>query len=146
MFCGECVWVQIKRHACGLPPRIILEPHSIWVGKGNYKKLLHFLAGLIIWSCAKILDWKTSNHTQASSTTSESPTIHTEKGNPIRTRTIPRTRTISISPIYKVIRHQYCLPQDSGFDRLNLHWSNRTVSNHIQQRQQIYFGGLPLLS
>ena len=40
--------VQIKRHTCGLPPGIMMEPHSIWVGKSNYKKLLHFLSRLII--------------------------------------------------------------------------------------------------
>ena len=28
--------MQIKRHTCGLPPPIMLEPHSIWVVKSNY--------------------------------------------------------------------------------------------------------------
>ena len=34
----------------------MLDPQSIRVGKINYKKLLHFLAGLIIWPGAKIFN------------------------------------------------------------------------------------------
>ena len=40
--------MQVKKHIVGLSPRILLEPHSIWMGESNHKKPIHFLARLII--------------------------------------------------------------------------------------------------
>ena len=44
MFCRERLRVQIKKDISGLPPRILLETHSFWMGKINHQKLLHLLA------------------------------------------------------------------------------------------------------
>ena len=40
--------MQIKKHIGGISPRILLDPHSFWMGKSNHKKNLHFLARPII--------------------------------------------------------------------------------------------------
>ena len=66
------------------------------------------------------------------------------KSTPVRTRTRPWTRNRPIYPISTVRKHRSFLPQDSGFDRENLNWPNSKVSNHIQQGQPIYIGGIPL--
>ena len=48
IFFRERLRMQIKKHIGGLPPRILLETHSFWMGKRNHKKLIHFLARPII--------------------------------------------------------------------------------------------------
>ena len=40
--------MQIKNHIGGIPPRILLDTNSFWIGKINHKKLLHLLARPII--------------------------------------------------------------------------------------------------
>ena len=84
---------------------------------------------------------KTFNHTWGPSATSKMPHINTGKGNPIRSG----SRTIPIPTIHAVRRHQYCIPQDSGFNRKILHGQNRKVPSYIQKGQQIYPGCLSLL-
>ena len=105
--------MQVKEHIGGLSPRIMLYPHSIWMGESKHKKILHFLARPIIWPGAQIFIQKIFNHTWAPSASSKRPQIDTGKVHPIRSR----SRTRSITTIHAVRRHQSCLPQDNGPNR-----------------------------
>ena len=103
--------MQIKKYISGLPPRILLEPYSFWMGKSNHKKILHFLARPIIGPGEQTPHEKTINYTWEPPATADGPQINTRKGHASTTR--PRAR--SVPSIHTVRKHQYCLLQDSGF-------------------------------
>ena len=88
----------------------MMEPHLIWMGKINHKKTSSLLGQAYHLTWCRNIYPKKFNHNWAPSATLKRPQINTGKGNPVRTR----SRTIPIPPIHVVIRHQYCLPQDSG--------------------------------
>ena len=88
----------------------------------------------IIGLGAQTLNGKKINHTWAPPATAKRPQINTGKGYPFRARSRPRPVPI----IHSVIRHQYCLPQDSGSNRKILYGPNRKVPSYIQQGQQVY--------
>ena len=64
--------MQIKKDFSGLPPRILLEPHSFRMGKSNHQKILHFLASPIIGPGSQTPHKKTIKHTWAPPATAES--------------------------------------------------------------------------
>ena len=109
--------MQIKNHIDGIPPRILMDPHSFWIGKRNHKKLLHFLARPIIGPGLQTPNKKTTNHTWAPPETAKGPKINTRKGHAFRTR----ARARLVTTIHTVRKHQYCLLQYSGFFRKNLY-------------------------
>ena len=99
--------MQVKNHGCRLSPRILLEPHSIWMGESNHKKNLHFLARPIIGLGAQTLNKIIINHTWAPPVTAKRPQINTGKGKTFRAK----SRTIPVPTINSVRKHQSCFFQ-----------------------------------
>ena len=126
IFFRERLQVQVKKNIGGLSQRILLEPHSIWTGKTNHKKLFYFLARPIIWLGTQTFIEKTINHNWAPLATAKRPHINTGKVYPI----IARSRR-PVTTIHAVRRNQSCLPQDSGSNKNNLHGPNSKVPSYI---------------
>ena len=117
------------------------SPTEYWWGKSTTKKFFTSLPGLLSDPVQKYLP-KNNQPYLVPLTIKERPTINIGNGTARRTR----SRTRKIYPIQAVRRHQYCLPQDSGFNRKILHRPNRKVISDIHQGQQVYNGSIPLWS
>ena len=132
--------MKVKERIGGLSPRILMDPHSIWMGENNHKNNSSLIGQ------AYHLTWRTNiyrkkiNHTWAPSATPKRPHTNTGKGYPIRAR----SRTRLVTTIHEVKRHQCCLPQDSGSNRKKLYGPIRKVPSYIQQGQHVYPGRISL--
>ena len=125
IFCREHLQVQVKEHIGGLSPLILLDSHSIWMGKRHHKKILRFLARPIIGLGAQIFIEKIINYNWAPSATAKRPQINIGKGYPFRFR----SRTIPVPTIQSFRRHQSCLLQYIGSNREILYRPNMKVTS-----------------